>query len=280
MIKSKYKILCFLDFDKGRDIEILMPVVYYIKKYHNADKKHKRMEQEVFKVASKITIANPFWKKDIESIGANNVDVIYWGYDPDDFINRKTEISDKFIISHAGLLGFDRLPETFFKVLRDLKNEINEFHNNLHIELAGNVDYSVVDCIKANNLFENATLYGNIDRQKALDLTINSNILLLPLNKADNAMGRIPGKLFEYIAARKPILCLGPNNGDVYKIITPLNCGQSFEYNDYNGIKKFIEKQFYEYSMKINNIKNTNLEEYSVKNQTKKIAEYLSEITK
>ena len=245
-----------------------------------ADKKHKKMEQQVFKVASKITIASPSWKKDIESIGAKNVDVIYWGYDEDDFINRKVEPSDKFVISHAGLLGFDRLPDVFFKVLHDLKNEIDSFSNNLSICLAGNIDYSVVDCIKDNKLLENTTLYGNINREKALDLTVNSNVLLLPLNKADNAMGRIPGKLFEYIASRKSILCLGPNNGDVYKIITPLNCGQSFEYNDYNGIKKFIEKQFSEYSMKINNIKNTNLEEYSVKNQTKKIAEYLSEIIK
>ena len=38
-MNQKYKILCFLDFDKGRDIEILMPVVYYAEKYLNADVK-------------------------------------------------------------------------------------------------------------------------------------------------------------------------------------------------------------------------------------------------
>ncbi len=36
---QRYKVLCYLDFDKGRDIEILMPVVYYIGKYLNADVK-------------------------------------------------------------------------------------------------------------------------------------------------------------------------------------------------------------------------------------------------
>lgn len=38
-MSKRYKILCYLDFDKGRDIEILMPVVYYIEKYLNADVK-------------------------------------------------------------------------------------------------------------------------------------------------------------------------------------------------------------------------------------------------
>ncbi len=276
-LSKKYNIPWLADFQ-----DPWTQVDYYklLKLTKYADKKHKKMEQEAFKTASKITIASPTWKNDIEKIGAKNVDVIYWGFDEDDFKNRKIEQSNKFIISHSGQLGFDRMPDIFLKVLHDLKNEIKDFNNNLQINLAGNVDYSVIDCIKSNNLIENTTLFGNINRQKALDLTINSNVLLLPLNKAENAMGRIPGKLFECIASRKQILCLGPNNSDVYKIIEPLNCGKSFEYNDYIGIKNYISKQYAEYLSKTNCTINSNIELYSVNNQTKKIAEYLFEITK
>jgi hypothetical protein len=38
-MKNRKKVLCFIDFDKGRDIEILMPVVYYIERYLDADVK-------------------------------------------------------------------------------------------------------------------------------------------------------------------------------------------------------------------------------------------------
>ncbi|MCD6367231.1 MAG: glycosyl transferase family 1, partial [Bacteroidales bacterium] len=52
-----------------------------------ADKKHHRLEQEVFRVAKKITIASPTWAKDLEKIEAKNVDTIYYGYDEEDFKN-------------------------------------------------------------------------------------------------------------------------------------------------------------------------------------------------
>jgi len=53
-----------------------------------ADRKHHRLEQETFQTAKKITTVSPSWKDDLESIGAKDVGVIYYGYDEDDFRGR------------------------------------------------------------------------------------------------------------------------------------------------------------------------------------------------
>ena len=160
-------------------------VDYYklLKLIRCAHKKHVRMEQDAFNTAAKTTIASPTWKKDLESIGAQNVDVIFWGYDEQEFQAVKPNLDTKFSITHAGMLGFDRLPETFFKVLGDMKQEVEGFSENLSIQFPGMVDYSIVEELKKNNLFENSWLPGTISRTEAIERTFNSQVLFLPLNK-------------------------------------------------------------------------------------------------
>ncbi|MGB3589647.1 MAG: hypothetical protein WBA23_24080, partial [Tunicatimonas sp.] len=110
-----------------------------------ADQKHQKMEQEAFQAASKITIASPRWKKDLESLGAENVDVLYWGYDEDDFKKLDYTLDSHFSITHAGLIGFDRLPKVFFQALAELCDELKDFAKYLRIQLVGQIDYSVVE---------------------------------------------------------------------------------------------------------------------------------------
>jgi glycosyltransferase involved in cell wall biosynthesis len=244
-----------------------------------ADRKHRKMEQEVFRTAKKITIASPTWARDLESIGAKNVDTILWGFDDDDFPKEKPAAYNEFTISHAGLLGYDRNPDVFLRVLGDLKKADPEFGKNLKLRFAGVVDFTVKERIASYGLSENFIELGNIPRPQALDLTLKAHVLLLPLNIADNAKGRIPGKLFECMRSGNRILCLGPKGSDVENILNKSNTGDSYEYNDYSGIKKFI----LDYYNRFKNGELTHLindiSEYSVKNQTSKIAKYLDDIT-
>jgi glycosyltransferase involved in cell wall biosynthesis len=243
-----------------------------------ADKRHQKMEQEVFKTAKKITIASPTWGKDMESIGAKEVDPIFWGYDDDDFPKEKSISFEDFTISHAGLLGYDRNPEIFLKVLKDIKKEDPHFAKSLKLKFAGVVDFTIKEKITEFGLTENFIELGNIPRPQALDLTLRAHILLLPLNIADNAKGRIPGKLFECMRSGNDILCLGPKGSDVEGIITKSNTGKSFEYSDYDGLKNFILEHFQQYKNKTRTSEVNDITEYSVKNQTSKIAGFLNEI--
>jgi len=244
-----------------------------------ADEKHRKMEQQVFKTAAKITIASPSWAKDLESIGAKNVDVIYYGYDEDDFKDLKPEPTNDFVISHTGILGTDRKPDILFKVLSDLIDEFPEFKQKLKIIFAGPIEHSIRDCIKENGLKDYYLELGNIPRKKALELNLISKVLLLPINKAENAKGRIPGKLYEYLRAGNPILCFGPEDGDVAEIINQTKLGKIFSYEDYKGVRQFILDIFDNKQEFVRNA-SSDISVYSNENQTKKIAGYLDEITK
>ncbi|WMN06397.1 glycosyltransferase [Marivirga arenosa] len=236
-----------------------------------AHKIHSKMEQDIFRKAKKITIASPSWKKDLESIGAKNVDVIYYGYDEDDFKDLKRDHDNNFFdIVHIGLLGIDRNPEGLLETLSQIKSS-----RKIRIILAGQVDQQVKKELSANKSVE--VIYkGIISRKESLQLAMNAHLLLLPLNKADNAAGRLPGKLYEYLRTYNPILCLGKSNGDAAKIIQDCQIGNSFEYEDLTGIKNFVETLLSQpNSIKIDK---SVIETFSNENQTRKLSQYLNEI--
>lgn len=145
----------------------------------------------------------------------------------------------------------------------------------MKIKFAGPVAHPIRQCIKANNLDDNYIEMGNISRKYVLELNASSKLLLLPINKAENAMGRIPGKLYEYLRSQIPILCFGPVEGDVAKIINKTKSGKTFTYDDYNGVKDFILDKYNNFAR--NSF--SDITEFTNENQTKLIAKYLDEIT-
>ncbi len=246
-----------------------------------ADSKHKKLEQKAFKNADAMTIVSEVWKKDLESIGAKNVSVLVWGYDEDDFKNLQTNYDKKLTITHAGLLGDDRNPKVLFEVIAELGNELgNDFKQIIEIQLIGQVDNAVVESYTKYGIANLVTLIPQIERKEALQYVANSQVLLLLLNQADNAMGRIPGKLFEYLAVQRPVLCLGLQGSDVDKILQKTQAGNTFTYDNKIALKKQI-KLYYE-KFKLNkhlHQQNFDISEYSNKKLTEKVANLLNQIS-
>ena len=242
--------------------------------------KHQKLEQEAFQAADKITIVSPTWKKELEDIGARNVSVIPWGYDPEDYTHLEHHDDGKFVISHLGILGYDRNPETLFQVIEEIIREHPDFESKLKLIFPGQIDYSVKELITKYNLDKYVDLPGNLNRMAALECMKNSNILLLLLNKQANAKGRIPGKLFEYLAVKRPILCLGDPKGDSAAIIKKANAGDSWEYDNSNELKRYILMEFEKYKRGENQKDiNSKIEEYSIIKLSGEIGKMLDAIT-
>jgi len=194
-------------------------------------RKHERMEQEAFQQATMTTIVSPNWKEELESIGAHNVKVLYWGYDEEDFTGLRRKAHEKFTLTHLGIMGHDRNPEALFAAIAHLKREVQGFADDFELRLFGQVDYRVRESIEAHGILEQTNFAGSVSRAEALQQTLDSHLLLLLLNQQPNADGRIPGKLFEYLAVRRPILNFGPARSDVAGIIERTKSGCTLPYN-------------------------------------------------
>ena len=53
----------------------------------------------------------------------------------------------------------------------------------------------------------------------------------------------LTGKMFEYLALKRPILGIGPVDGDAAAILNETGAGKMFDYADEAGIRQFLEER-------------------------------------
>ena len=101
---------------------------------------------------------------------------------------------------------------------------------------------------------------------------MKANLLLLVIPEVKNNEGILTGKLFEYLAAKRPILLIGPENGDAAKIIRETESGFICNYNDCERITDVITDLF---NNRATEWKNFNSLKYSRKNLTMKLLDVI-----
>ncbi len=243
-------------------------------------RKHERMEREAFAQAALTTIVSPSWKEDLEEIGGRNVRVLYWGYDPEDFEQLRRTPHQKFTLTHLGIMGYDRNPDVLFRAIRQLKEELPGFAEDVELRLFGQVDHRVRKGLETYGLLEQTNFAGSVDRRSALQQAVDSHVLLLLLNQQANAKGRIPGKLFEYLAARRPILNFGPTDSDVAEILRETKCGLTLGYDAAPArVADSLREAYRAYKTGTGvSMDHTSIEKYSHPRLVKQLAGYLDSI--
>ena len=239
---------------------------------------HRKMENRVFEEADKITIASPSWAKDLEQIGARDVDVIYYGFDEADFVGPPPAKNRKITITHAGLLGIDRFPKQFFEALKHLLAERPDLPELLEVKLAGQVDWSIKKEIEEMGLQTLCHFPGFIPRKEVIQMNRKAHLLLLPLNIAKNTEGRLPGKLYEYLRCGTPVLAFGPTSSDASKILNNTGCGTTITYDDMEAVKAVLTQLLESGSLEAYQPNQPLIDQFSNEQQTKQVATYLDQI--
>lgn len=245
-----------------------------------ADKKHRKLEQKVLKNATEIITVSWSWAKDFEQLINRKIDVITNGFDPLDFNEIESNILDeKFTITHAGSLNEDRNPKILWKVLNELKRELEGFTEDLEIKFIGQIDVSAIEDMNYYNIIENLNRIPHLPHHLVISELVKSQILLLPLNDVPNIDGVIPGKLYEYLGAKRPIICIGKTTGDSAKIIQESKAGTVVGFNDASELKTCLTNYYKLYKAKNLHISSEGFEKYSRKKLAGDFANLLNKIT-
>jgi glycosyltransferase involved in cell wall biosynthesis len=240
-----------------------------------AKKRHIKLEKKVLDDCSHIITVGNSMADDIRKQTDTKVTVITNGYDEADRnINIINPRSDKFVLSYLGVMNVSRDPEVLWQTLKNLKFTQNEIYNKIEINLIGQIEeYSQKNIVKYG-LEEKVKLLGYLAHKDAIVYQNSSEALLLVINKTKNNKTILTGKIFEYIASGKPIICIGPKNGDAAAILSSLDNTYIIDYQNTEEMEKAIISL-------INNrlttpIFSNNVEQYSRKTLTSKLADVLN----
>ena len=245
-----------------------------------ADKKHHALEQKVLRSADKVVTVSKHWASDFNLINNNNTEVITNGFDEDDFDKNLIEIDRGFILHHSGMINKARNPELLWEVLAELCKENEEFNKELKIQLTGNIDFTVSESIANNKLQDKLVHIEHLAHNEAVQAMQRSPVLLLLLNDTHDILGRIPAKLFEYLAAGRPILVIGNVEGDAAVIIKETNSGVVAEMNNKNDIREKVLLLFDQYKRGQLKINSAGIEKYARRENAKNFAKILDGLYK
>lgn len=220
----------------------------------------KRVEAKLLEKADKILVttdeAKEVFIEEFCCISPGKISVIMQGYDYDRYqlkVKGDSGKSERFKLVYTGqLYPTYREPYEFFEAIKRLKDG-----GNIEVIIAGHVADEMKRYVQKLNIDNKIRFLGHIGHSEAIELQKDSSVLLFFGNKSKY---QLPGKIFEYFGAQKPILAICFNGEDAAsKLIRKYNRGLLVE-NQREPILKGIE-ELYEI-WKIGGLKNRfNLQE-------------------
>ncbi|MBE0673323.1 MAG: glycosyltransferase [Bacteroidales bacterium] len=168
----------------------------------------------------------------------DKTDVISNGFDPDDFEGLQPSSPDIFTISYVGTLSDSYNIEGLLKSLREIAKEGRPVRLRFTGFVSAEQKKKILDYLPA----ETVTFREYCNHTGAIREMLDSSVLLLLIPDHRSNKVILTGKLFEYIATGKPILCIGPTDGDAASRISSLENSITAGYIDVSVITDFILK--------------------------------------
>lgn len=269
-LKKKLKVNWIADFrDPWTDI------YYYDKMYPTALARSidRKWERSVLENADTvITVSNDVKRLFLEKsdrLNSEKFKIVPNGFDPADFAGlNKVRNTGKFTILYAGTLT-DQYPLEGF--LKSLEN--SELSDKVELKFIGRQDENSMKLLSEYSKKLNIIRGEYIPKSELNQELINSDALLLIIPDIGNNKGILTGKLFDYLGAGKPILCIGPKDGDAAEIIDQASAGHTFSYENFEELNNVLRSW-----MSNENVasKSAIIQNYSRSKQAKEIANLLS----
>jgi glycosyltransferase involved in cell wall biosynthesis len=219
----------------------------YLKKYFE-----KKLEIRTLKHASAITtVSQPLVEKLAELHENKQIFAIKNGFDPE-LINPENKIDHYFNIVYTGdLYQGKRDPAQLFAVIHELCDKDLIKRDDIKINFFGYPKFEssenwLEEDIAKHQIQDLVVLNGEVSHETAiLEQRKAQLLLLLTWNNPDES-GVYTGKLFEYLAARRPILSFGyPEGGVVKELLVQTQAGVHAGNND--ELKAVILQAYHEY---------------------------------
>lgn len=228
-------------------------------------------EKNVLKNADKIITVGSYLKNSFSGKVSgieNKIAVISNGFDEEDFISIPSESPSRLTITYVGTLSDIYPVNGLISGLRKLTENKKQFT----LRFVGTVSAKTKQTFISSLPGVSVEYIPYVTHDEAISYMMNSSVLLLIIPFHSSNKSIITGKIFEYIATGKPVLCIGPEDGDAAAIIEKCKSGITVEYDNADKISDFLlsTDTYFGKSDK------TATKEFSRHSLTKRIAEVLN----
>ncbi|HQH24386.1 MAG TPA: glycosyltransferase family 4 protein [Bacteroidales bacterium] len=195
------------------------------------------------------------------------------GYDPGDF-KHMNAVPESFAITYLGTFAADYDAETF----SDAADYFTAHSSGvINLRFIGKTD-SRTERLFSGRKNLNLQVMPYAEHDKALEYLAGSAALLLVVPSGSKETEMIPGKLFEYLASKRRIIALGPEDSDVADILRKTGGGRIFSRGDSAELGKYLISLYDDFKNGNFEAASAGLEEYSRPALAEKIAAVLNSL--
>lgn len=244
-----------------------------------AKRKHFKLERLVIENADQVITVGKSMSKSFENQFAVAPVTITNGFDEDDLEQEVFQTNDeKFTLVHVGSINKDRNHRVFWESIKELIDEESLFKSLFELHLIGKNDLEVKNDVKQYGLHNQVKFTPYLDHDQVLKQEKAASVLYLPINNTSNSKGILTGKVFEYLAAQRPILAIAPPDGDLAAILNESGAGRVSDFDDKKGFKSNLRDLFEQFQQGKLKLNSKGIEKYSRKNLTKQLVDEMNKL--
>ena len=220
--------------------------IYYYKDLHHtplAAWLDARYERQVLTQADAVLVTSPETKRlflaKLPAVPAAKFHVLPNGYDESDFALPSQPPTDCLRITHTGTITeLYRIEQLLAAVAASARA-----HPDVPIRLrfVGQVAAELRGQIAQAGLLPITEFLDFVPHDKSVEYLLCASALLMAIPDVPRNFGILPGKVFEYLAANKPILCVGPAGSDADNLLQECGAGQALPYQDFALMLETLE---------------------------------------
>jgi glycosyltransferase involved in cell wall biosynthesis len=245
----------------------------------------RRLELNTLKTADALVTVSSICADELRRLHRRDAYTITNGFDPDKINSRKIGLTSKFTVTYTGQIYTGKQDTSIFcKALRDLILDETVDPKDVEVRFYGPYNESLARDIEEYDLQDIINQHGIIPRDRSFQKQAESQVLLLfnweQIRGEDDEKGVYPLKIFEYLAAQRPIIATGGSGGDVVERM--LNeTGAGMYAPSVEDAKGSLKGLYHEYKQ-TNKIRYTNnikqIDKYSYRTMAKRFAEILDSL--
>jgi glycosyltransferase involved in cell wall biosynthesis len=212
--------------------------IYYTKDLHRtamAAWLDARYERQVLQAADVVLVTSPeterLFRRKLPDLAPGKIVVLPNGYDATDFQQLSAAPADCLRITHTGTITARYRIDNLLRAVAECQRQLPAVPWRLRF--VGQVDAGIRRQVAEAGLAAGTEFLPFVPHQESVAYLLHSSAVLMAIPDVELNLGILPGKIFEYLATRKPVLCVGPAGSDADHILREASAGQALPYDDY-----------------------------------------------
>jgi glycosyltransferase involved in cell wall biosynthesis len=212
-----------------------------------------RWESKIIHHASSVITVNPGISHDLlERYPAfyDKIHTIVHGFDPEEQDNVNPLNFDKFTLVHTGSFFEPRqIPDYFLAAMAQWLKQKPSRRDNTQVLFIGTLNSRHKQLIQDMKLNDVVNCLGSMERKKVIQYQHAADGLILLVGDGKRSEIVLPAKTWEYLAAKRPVLCMAPA-GVTRDLIMKHQAGMVVAPSDIQGIQNLLESLYQQYLQK------------------------------